>query len=131
MEIDITGEPPADIFRDRGKYLLASIVLLFLVVCGILLMVYGIVSETLAAETMETIETVALALVVGPGLIFVYSGGKLRAYKRLGPEEKKELVELGRKHAEISAYCMKVAKEGREPIFAEYEACRDWVDALA
>lgn len=125
MKIDIHSEPPADIFRDRGKYIWISVALLSLVVCGMLLMAYGILSD---AQFDETMETVALSLFVGPGLIFVYFGGKLREYKRLTPDQKNELAELGRKHPEISTYCALVAKEGREPILVEYEASKDFVD---
>lgn len=127
MKIDITCEPPADIFRDRGKYLRISVALLSLVVCGMLLMVYGVVSDSAHSESLET---AALTLFVGPALIFVYFGGKLRDYKKLVPDQKKELDDLGRKHLEISTYCGLVTKQGREPIFAEYEACKEWVENL-
>jgi hypothetical protein len=128
MKIDIHHEPSANIFQDRGKYIRISAVLLSLVVCGMLLMAYGILSETQFGETMET---VALGLFVGPGLIFVYFGGKLSDYKKLTPEQKNELADLGRKHPEISTYFARVAKQGREPIMAEYEACKDWVENLS
>jgi hypothetical protein len=127
MKIDITSEPPADIFRDRGKHLWICIALLSLVVCGTLLMGYGIFSDTSQAETLNT---VGLTLFIGPALIFVYFSEKLKAYKRLGPDQKKELADLGRKHPEISTFCELVAKDGREPIFGEYEACKDWVEDL-
>ncbi|MDH5297831.1 MAG: hypothetical protein OEV91_02315 [Desulfobulbaceae bacterium] len=122
MKIDITRQPPADIYRGRGKYIWISIALLSLVVCGGGLMIYGIVSDTPPGENLETL---ALALFVGPAVVFVYYGGKLNAYKGLNPVQKKELADLGRKHAEIAAYCAWVAEAGREPIYAEYEACKD------
>ena len=128
MKIDITREPPVDIFRDRGKYLRISAVLLSLVVCGLLLVVYGVVSDIPQSDTLET---AALILIVIPGLVFVYFGQKLQAYKRLNPEQKKKLADLGRIHPEIATYCALVAKIGREPIFAEYEACKDRVEDLA
>lgn len=128
MNIDITTKPPIDIFQHRGKYLWISIVLLSLVVCGLLLMGYGVISDTPHSEKLET---AALILFVGPGLIFVYFGGKLRDYKRLGPVQKKELADFCRKYPEISTYCALVGKEGRAPIWAEYEACRDWVEDLS
>jgi hypothetical protein len=40
------------------------------------------------------------------------------------------LVELALQHPEIATYCCLVAKQGREPIFAEYETCREWVENL-
>ncbi|RJX27685.1 MAG: hypothetical protein C4531_13305 [Desulfurivibrio sp.] len=125
MKIDITREPPTDVYRNRGKYILIAIVLLSLAVCGILLMVYGFVSDTPPSDTLEK---AALTLLLGPALIFVYFGGKLRAYIRMNQAEKKELDELCRKHAEIAAYCGQVARQGREPILAEYHACQEWAE---
>lgn len=122
MEIDITREPPADIYRERPKYLRIAVALLALAGCGILLAAYAIFSDTPFSSKLED---AALALFAGPGLVFVYFAAKLQAYKGLSPEQEKELVELGRKHSEIATYCALVAKAGRKVIFAEYEACRD------
>jgi len=127
MKIDITHEPPHDIYRDRPKHFWICLALLSLVGCGALLMGYGIFSDTSRSETLNT---AGLTLFIGPALIFVYFSEKLKGYKRLGPDQKKELADLGRKHAEVSTYCGLVAKEGREPIFAEYEACKDWAEDL-
>ena len=125
MKIDITDKPPEDIFKDRGKYIRIAVALLSLVVCGILLAVYGIVADIPQSDTLET---ASLVLIVAPGLVFVYFGQKLQAYKRLNPEQKKKLADLGRQHPEIAAYCALVEKTGRQPIFAEYEACLDLVE---
>ncbi len=122
MKIDLTREPPADIFRNRGKYILISLLLLALALCGLLLMAYGILSDT---PNSEILETVALSLFVGPALIFVYIGGKLQDYKKLNPEQEKELAELRRRHPEIALYCELVAQADRRPIHAEYEACKE------
>jgi hypothetical protein len=122
MDIDITREPPVDIYRDRGKYLRIALALLALSGSGMLLAAYAIFSDTPFSERLETL---ALSLFVAPALVFVYYGGKLQAYKRLNENEKKELLALGRKHSEIAAYCDLVAKAGREVVFAEYEACKD------
>ncbi|MCG2745999.1 MAG: hypothetical protein L6365_00530 [Desulfobulbaceae bacterium] len=128
MKIDITREPPTDIFRDRGKYLRIFMALLSLAVSGMLLMVYGFVSDTPQSDTLEK---TSLALLVAPSVVFGYFGGKLRAYIRLNPRQKKILADLCRKHAEISTYCGLVAKEGREPILAEYHACQDWAEDVS
>jgi hypothetical protein len=125
MKIDITREPPADIFRHRGKYLGICLALLFLVGCGALLMGYGIFTDAAASEIRDN---AGLALFIGAALVFAYFSEKLKAYKKLGPDQKKELAELAGKHAVIAAYCALVAKEGREPIYGEYEACRDWAE---
>jgi hypothetical protein len=122
MKIDLTREPPADIFRDRGKYILVSVVLLALALGGLALIAYGFLSE---APTSETLETVALTLFVGSAVVFVYFGSKLQAYKKLNPAQEKELAELRGKHPEIAAYCERLAQAGRRPIHAEYEAFKE------
>jgi hypothetical protein len=122
MKIDLTREPPADIFRHRGLYILISVVLLALALGGLGLMAYGFLSDT---PTSENLETVALALFAGPAVIFVYFGGKLQAYKKLNPKQEIELAELADKHPLIATYCGLVAREGRRAIHAEYEACKD------
>ena len=121
MKIDITREPPTDIFRNMGKYRLIAIVLLTLSGCGMLLAAYAIFSDTPYSAKLET---AAFTLFVGPILVFSYFGEKLQAYKRLTPEQEKELADLGRQHPEIRAYCTLVAAAGRQPILAEYEACQ-------
>ncbi len=125
MKIDITREPPADIFRNRGKYRLIAIVLLALSGCGMLLAAYAIFSDTPHSEKLET---AAFTLFVGPILVFSYFGEKLQAYKRLTPDQEKELADLGREHPEIRAYCVLAAEARRQPILAEYEACQAWAE---
>ncbi|MDF1577479.1 MAG: hypothetical protein RQ753_01965 [Desulfurivibrionaceae bacterium] len=125
MKIDITKAPPDEIFKDRGKYLWISLVLLSLALCGVLLIVYGIVS---AGPASETLEKVALGLLIGPAVFFTYFGVKLRAYKRLGPQEKEELIVMGSKYPAIATYVKLVSAQGRQPIFAEYEAVKEWAE---
>ncbi|MBI5556112.1 MAG: hypothetical protein HY885_00580 [Deltaproteobacteria bacterium] len=125
MKIDITHEPPADIFQDRGKYLRISAALLSLVFCGMLLIVYVLFAD---AASSKNLETAGLALFIGPALIFVYFCEKLQDYKKLNPDQKKELAALGQKHPEIATYCGLVAKANREPVFAEYEASKEWAE---
>jgi len=91
----------------------------------VLLVVYAVLSGTQQSETMETI---ALALIVAPALPFFYFGEKVQAYKRLSEGQAKELADLGRRHPEIKAYCLLVAQAGRPPILAEFEACQTWVE---
>lgn len=123
MIIDITAAPPADIFQDRARYIWLSVASLTFAVCGVLLAVYALF---FGPAPNETLETFSLVLFVGPGLFFVYFAEKLQAYKRLTPQQTKELADLGRAHPEIAAYCALVAKAGRPPILAEYEACEAW-----
>lgn len=123
MKIDIDGPPPVDIFKDRGKHLRASIILLSLVVCGLLLIAYGILSES---QQSELLENVALGLLVGPAVFFTYYGTKLNHYKGLSVGQQKQLAALCRKHAKIAAYCTRVALQQRQLIHAEFEACVEW-----
>ncbi len=121
MKIDITREPPADIFRYRGKYLWSFIALLALGTCGILLGVYAIFSDT---HYYEKLETASLAIFVGSALLISYTGEKLQAYKNLSPDQVTELADMVQKHPEIETYCTLVMKAGRQPIRAEFEACQ-------
>lgn len=127
MKIDITQEPPADIFRERGKYLWICIVILTLAFCGFLLIGYGFLSDI---QDNKILERTSLTILVGSALLFFYFGEKLKAYKKLGPEEKDKLAAMARAHPEIGTYCDLVAREDREPIYAEYEACQEWAEYM-
>lgn len=127
MKIDLSGTPPAGIFQERGRYIRISASLLALVICAVLLAVYAFFLNNYS----ERLETAALVLFVWAGLLFAYFTEKLQAYKRLTPQQNRELAELSRRHAEIAAYCALVAKAGRLPILAEYEACVDRADELS
>jgi hypothetical protein len=125
MTIDITREPPVDIFRNRSKYSLLAIASLALSICGMLLAAYAIFSDMPHSKKLET---VAFTLFVGPGLVFSYFGQKLQSYKKLTPEQEKELAIMVRRHSEVNAYCDLVLKAGRQMTHAEYEACQGWAD---
>lgn len=125
MKIDILRNPPADIFKDRGRYINYFIVLLALACSGLLLGVYAIVADT---RHYEIIETAALALFVGSALCLTYFGEKLQAYKKLMPPQVKELAELREKHPEVNRYCELVARANRQPIRVEFEACQEWAE---
>lgn len=125
MKIDITQKPDADICKDRGKYLWICIVLLWSATCGALIMGYGIVVET---SQDEIFQTGGMVLFIGSSLLFYYFGERLRAYKKLGLEQKQELINLGSRYLVIGTYCALIAKQARQPIFAEYEACKEWAE---
>jgi hypothetical protein len=128
MKIDILRAPPADIFRDRGKYIRIFSVLLALACCGLLIGVYAIVFDT---SYYAKLEIAALSLFAGSALFLTYFGEKLQAYKKLTPPQLKELADLSRKHSEIKVYCDLVAQANRQPIRAEYEACQEWAEDAA
>jgi len=125
MKIDINREPPADIFKDRGRYTWIFIVLLASACFGLLLGVYAVVADT---RYYEQLETAALTFFVGAAIFLFYFGEKLQAYKKLSPNQKKELAGLCDKYFEIRGYCDLVAKADRQVIFAEYEACQAWAE---
>jgi hypothetical protein len=121
MKIDICNEPPADIFKNRQKHTIIFIVLLALACFGLLLGAYAIIADTVYYENLET---AALSFFVGSALFIAYFGEKLQAYKKLIPPEQKELAELSKKHIEIRIYCDLVAKNNRQPVRGEFEACQ-------
>ncbi|MBU0675699.1 MAG: hypothetical protein KJ950_13740 [Proteobacteria bacterium] len=125
MKIDITQNPPADLFRKRRPYIRVATVLLVLVLCGVSLGLYGIFTDKPYGVLLED---VALGLFVVPSIIFVYFGGKLQAYKKLSVEQTKELDGFRQDDPVIDAYCAKVVASGRKPVMAEYEACKDRVE---
>jgi hypothetical protein len=125
MKIDISQPPPRKIFKHRGKYLWISLFILSLALCGVFLIFYGLYSDVPYSQTLET---VALNLLVFPAVLFTFFGPKLRAYKRLDPREKEQLIVLSLKHPEIKHYLKQVSEQSREPVHGEYEACRDWAE---
>lgn len=128
MKIDILRPPPADIFKNRRKYILTFSVLLALACGGLLIGVYAVVADT---RYYGKLEIAALALFAGSALFLTYFGEKLQAYKKLTPPELTELAELGQKHVEIKTYCDLLAQANRRPIRAEYEACQEWAEDAA
>lgn len=121
MYIDLSKTPPSDLFRHRRKYLRLASLFLLLAVSGILLALYTVVS---VAPYSQTLEDIALGLIVGPGLIFVYFAEKFMDYRRLSQEQERELALLVLKHPEVAAYCAQVAKADRRVVVAEFEACQ-------
>lgn len=127
MKIDITKEPPVDIFRHRGKFKLIACSCLLLSACGILLAAYAVFSDTPHSEKLES---VAFSLFIGPALVFSYFGEKLQGYKRLTTEQEEELADFTRRYPEIKSYRELVARAGRPPILAEFEACQAWAEDI-
>lgn len=123
MKIDITREPPVGFRRDRGRHTGLAALFLLLFLGGAGLMFFAIFSDTPHSDTLET---VALALFVAPSVGFSYYGGNVNGYKGLNEAQKKDLAGLAVKHPEIAAYCGRLEKIGRLPVYAEYQACREW-----
>ena len=122
MKINLTQKPPSNIFKDRGKYSFLAGISLLIAACGFMLIFYGIYSNSPSGKTLET---VSLSLLFGSAILITYFGTEVQAYKKLGPKEQKELADLAAKYPGVENYLKLVQEEGREPIFAEYEACQD------
>ena len=129
MDINITQDPPANVFQTKRKYRRIIPFLLALIFCAILLAVFQVVFGSAHAELLENI---ALILFVAPALVFFYFAEKLHDYKTLSPEQEREMEEFCRQDQDVAAYCAKVSKMNRKSVKAEYDACKAQVkDGLA
>lgn len=127
MYIDITQDPPADILRTKRKYQRLIPILLALISCAILLALYLVF---FGSPHEELLENIALALFVGPGLIFFYYAEKLHDYKTLSPKQEKKVAEFSLQAPDVAAYCDKVSMMGRKLIKAEYDAFKSRIEDL-
>jgi hypothetical protein len=107
MKIDILHGPPANIFKNRRKYILIFVALLNLACCGLLLGVYAIFAQT---SYYEQLETLALVFFLAPSPFAVYIGEKLQEYKKLTSPQREELIALGQRYPEVKNYCDLAAK---------------------
>jgi len=128
MDIDIRCDPPSDVLQGRKKYVRIVVCLLALVASAVLIAVYGVLSDTAHGDKLEK---VALVLFIVPGFVFVYYAEKLQAYKRLTPQQEKEMAGLCNNYPDIATYCDRVSKMGRKPVLGEYEACKEHADVVA
>lgn len=127
MRIDISGDPPENIFRDRGKYIWLSSVAMAVVLAGIGMGAYAIFTNTPHRDRLEKI----VLPVFGVGSVFfAYFCSRLQVYKGLNSRQKSDLARWCSEHEEIAVYCDKVAAQGRRPVHAEYEACEARVDDI-
>lgn len=125
MYIDITQDPPVDVFRTKSKYLRIIPYLLAMVLCGVLLAVFQVF---FGSNYGDLLENIALVLFVGPGLVFFYFAEKLHDYKELSAKEVKEIEEFCKQDQDIAAYCAKVSMMGRKLIKAEYDGCKSRIE---
>lgn len=123
MKIDITRWPPADLSRERGRHTGLAAFFLLLSLGGVGLMLFAILSDTPHSDTLET---AALALFVAPSVGVSYYGGKVNGYKGLNDAQEKDLIGLAAKYPEIASYRDRLERIGRKPVYAEYQACREW-----
>ncbi|MBU0663813.1 MAG: hypothetical protein KJ990_04625 [Proteobacteria bacterium] len=128
MTINIPQGPPADIFKNRRKYIVVFVALLSLACCGLLIGVYAIFVNT---NYYNQLETLALVFIVAPSPFAVYVGEMLQEYKKLTPPQYEELAAFGQQYPEVKRYCDLVTMANRQPVRAEYEACQDWVEEVS
>ena len=128
MKIDILLGPPADIFRNRRPLSIIFAVLLAISLCGLLMGVYAIFTDT---KYYDQLEKLALVFFVAPSPFAAYVGEKLQRYKKLTPPQQAELLAWIIKYPEIKTYCDKVVQANRQCVRVEYEACQDWVEAVS
>jgi predicted membrane channel-forming protein YqfA (hemolysin III family) len=121
MDINITQDPPADVFQTKSKYRRIIPYLLAMIFCAILLAGYQIVFGSIHGTVIENI---ALVFFVGPALVFFYCVEKLHDYKTLSSEQEKEMEKFCKQDQDIAAYCAKVSMMGRKLVKAEYDACK-------
>lgn len=126
MKIDILQGPPADILRNRRPLSITFATLLAISLCGLLMGVYAIFTDT---KYYDQLEKLALVFFVAPSPFAAYVGEKLQRYKKLTPPEQENLFAWIIKYPEIKAYCDKVVQANRQPVRAEYEACQEWIEA--
>lgn len=124
MKIDLLHAPPADIFKNRGKYIVLFVLFLAVACVGLLLGTYAILSDT----QHDILEKASMFLFVGSALPFFIVGEKLQAYKRLTPQQEKELADFCQEYGEVQAYCQHVAALNRRIIQAEFDACKDFAE---
>ncbi len=125
MDINITQDPPADVFQAKRKYRCIIPYLLALIFCAILLAGYQIVFGSTHGDLLENI---ALVFFVGPALVFFYCVEKLHDYKTLSPQQEKEMEDFCWQDHDIATYCAKVSTIGRKLVKAEYDACKAHVE---
>jgi len=125
MKISILDTPQEDIFKDRSKYIFIFIALLTLSCFGLFLGGYAIIAKT---SYYSQLEKWSLIFFFAPTPFTTYIGEKLQKYKKLTPPQREELAVLSQQYPEVKVYCDLVSEAGRQPIRAEYRACKTWAE---
>lgn len=126
MKIDISQEPPIDIFKDQRKLIIVFSILIGLACVGILIGAYAILSNSANAS----LETWALVFFVAPAPFATFFGEKLQKYKRLTPPQVQKLSLISDEYTEVQTYLDAVKQLNRRLTRVEYQACVDWVEDL-
>ena len=127
MRIDIEQKPPTNIPRLRWNYTRGSLFFLFLVICAIII---GVIGIFFATGYDDILHNTAFILFVVSGFAFVYFTEKLLGFRKLTPNQEKELVNLAQQHETVSEYWRQVAEQGRYIVMDEFEAIKAYVQKL-
>lgn len=119
MNININQKPPTNIPQVRWNYTRASLFLLGLVLCAVILGVVGVFFDT---GHDDILQNVAFFLFVISGFAFVYFTEKLLGFRKLSPRQEKKLVAMAQEYEEVSEYWRQVAEQGRYIVVVEYDA---------
>jgi hypothetical protein len=127
MHIDVDQKPPANIPQLRWNYTRASLFLMALVVCAIIL---GIVSIFFNTGYDYILQNVSFVLFVVAGFTFVYFTEKLLGYRKLSPKQEEKLVGMAQEYELVSEYWRQVAEQGRYIVVLEYDAIVAYVQKI-
>lgn len=127
MRIDIEQKPPTNIPRLRWNYTRGSLFFLFLVICAIII---GVIGIFFATGYDDILHNTAFILFVVSGFAFVYFTEKLLGFRKLTPNQEKELVNLAQQHETVSEYWRQVAEQGRYLVMDEFEAIKAYVQKM-
>jgi hypothetical protein len=127
VHIDIEQKPPTNIPRLRWNYTRGSLFFLFLVICAIII---GVIGIFFATGYDDILHNTAFILFVVSGFAFVYFTEKLLGFRKLTPNQEKELVNLAQQHETVSEYWRQVAEQGRYIVMDEFEAIKAYVQKV-
>ena len=127
MRIDIEQKPPTNIPRLRWNYTRGSLFFLFLVICAIII---GVIGIFFATGYDDILHNTAFILFVVSGFAFVYFTEKLLGFRKLTPNQEKDLVNLAQQYETVSEYWRQVAEQGRYIVMDEFEAIKAYVQKL-
>jgi hypothetical protein len=127
VRIDIEQKPPTNIPRLRWNYTRGSLFFLFLVICAIII---GVIGIFFATGYDDILHNTAFILFVVSGFAFVYFTEKLLGFRKLTPNQEKELVNLAQQHETVSEYWRQVAEQGRYIVMDEFEAIKAYVQKV-
>jgi hypothetical protein len=127
MNINIDQKPPTNIPQLRWNYTRASLFLMALVVCSIILGLAGVFFNT---GYDNILQNTSFVLFVASGFAFVYFTEKLLGFRKLSPKQEEKLIGMAQAHEPVSEYWRQVAEQGRYIVVLEYDAIVAYVQQI-